>query len=112
MARARVEPNVGPLLERDEPDAIELALEKPVGAREALLGERSSHRLDPIGERRARHLGGVHTAGLRHAMWTSRARRPFPGSPGRLRPPAGPGCNPATCRAVREGTRSEPPSGG
>ncbi len=54
---AREQTDVCALLEREQPDAVELALEDPLGAREALLRERRRHRLDPVGKDR-RHMSG------------------------------------------------------
>ena len=48
---ARQQPNVLRLFERDQADAIELALEDPFRAREPLLGEGGGHGLEPFGER-------------------------------------------------------------
>src|SRR5437762_11205074 len=48
---ARQQPNVLRLLEREQADAIELALEDPFRAGEALLRERRGHRLYPFRER-------------------------------------------------------------
>jgi hypothetical protein len=47
---AREEADVRPLLERNQADAVELTLEDPVRAGEAVLCERRRHRLQPIGK--------------------------------------------------------------
>ena len=44
-------PNVGAVLEREQPDAVELALEDPLGPGEPVLCERRRHRLEPFGKR-------------------------------------------------------------
>src|SRR5215510_13422684 len=48
---AREQLDAASLLEREEADAIELALEEPVGAGEPLVGEGRRHRDDPFWER-------------------------------------------------------------
>ena len=45
-----------PVLVREQPDAVELALEQPVGSAEAVLRQRGGHRLEPVGHFR----GGCH----------------------------------------------------
>lgn len=53
---AREELDVDAAFVRDQPDAIELALEEPVVARKTLLRERRRHGLEPVGHR----LDGSH----------------------------------------------------
>ncbi len=48
---AREQADIRPLLEREQADAVELALEDPFRAGEPLLRERRGHRLDPFGKR-------------------------------------------------------------
>src|SRR5262249_6817506 len=57
---------VRPLLERNEPDAVVLALERPLAAGEALLSERRRHGFDPLWEIRG-HVT-VSWKGRRSAM--------------------------------------------
>ena len=60
---AREQPDVGALLEREQADAVELALEDPFRSGEALLGQRRRHRFDPVGK------GSAHPANLSGARW-------------------------------------------
>ena len=50
QAVAREETHVVALFEGEQPDAVELPLEDPVGSGEALLGERRRHRFQPVGK--------------------------------------------------------------
>ena len=43
--------DVGSILKRKQPDAVELALEEPLGPAEPVLGERRRHRFEPVGKR-------------------------------------------------------------
>src|SRR5688572_5617804 len=70
LSCAGVESHVGALLERDQANPVQLALERPVGAGESLLGERGRHGLDPLGKLGAPGGGGVYIVRLRHASWT------------------------------------------
>jgi hypothetical protein len=45
--------HAGALLEGEQPDAVELSLERPLVSRESFGGERSRHGLEPI--RKGRH---------------------------------------------------------
>ena len=49
-AIAREQTDLRSLLEREQPDAVELALEDPLRAREPLLRQRRRHGLEPFGE--------------------------------------------------------------
>ena len=51
---ARVQPDVVTLLVREQTDAVELALEEPVGSGETVLRQRCRHRLEPFGCRHSR----------------------------------------------------------
>ena len=46
---ARIQLHIAAALVGEQPDAVELALEQPVVAREALLRQRRGHRLEPVG---------------------------------------------------------------
>src|SRR5207244_3141694 len=48
QAVARKQPHLPSLLEREQTDAVELALEDPLRPRKALLRESGGHRLDPF----------------------------------------------------------------
>src|SRR5207245_4025062 len=54
---ARQQADIRPVLERQQADAIELALEDPLGPGEPRLCERRRHRLDPVGKWRFGHGG-------------------------------------------------------
>ena len=47
----RQQANVGAVLERQQPNAVELALEDPLGPGEPVLRERRRHRFEPVGKR-------------------------------------------------------------
>ncbi len=60
-AIARSQLDVGSVLEREQADAVELALERPLGPREALVSQGRGHRLDPVGKSGAgRYLAASH----------------------------------------------------
>src|SRR5215211_3386258 len=82
LLRTREKPDGVSLLECDEANAVEFALEAPVGARKALLSERRGHRLDPVGKTRV----GQHGARGSRCFVDRRVRRPVAKFGNRLRP--------------------------
>ena len=75
---ARVEPDVVALLEREQADAVELALEDPLRPGEPLLRQRRGHRLEPLGSRHTR--GNLHDAAHAGTKRANSAGKPREGS--------------------------------
>ena len=57
---ARQQPDVAAVPEREQADAVVLALEEPLRPGEPLLGERGSHRYEPLGKRDSWFSQGRH----------------------------------------------------
>ena len=63
------------ILEGEQANAVELALEHPLGRRETLLGQRRGHRFDPLGEDRSQRRIREPPAGVvmfRSLIWLNR----------------------------------------